>query len=157
MISMPIQKFNETFCKTLKQRCWLHGSWIYNYLRKQCLSPLVLWVQIPLRQGVLDTTLCDTVCQWLAAGQRFSPGNPVSSINKTDLHDITEILLKVRLNTITLSLTHINSFTSVMEIPQNLAWLHNTIWKFILCSDNLIGLYLKKLTNKTKDFLLYLY
>ena len=28
-------------------------------------------------------------------------GTPVSSTNKTDLHDITEILLKVMLNTIT--------------------------------------------------------
>jgi hypothetical protein len=25
----------------------------------QCLSPLMLWVLIPLRQGVLNTTLCD--------------------------------------------------------------------------------------------------
>ena len=30
----------------------------------------------------------------------FSPGTPVSSTNKTDHHDITEILLKVALNTI---------------------------------------------------------
>jgi hypothetical protein len=30
------------------------------------------------------------------------PGTPVSSTNKTDCHDITEILLKVALNTITL-------------------------------------------------------
>jgi len=36
------------------------------------------------------------VCQW------FSPGTPVSSTNKTDHHDIAEILLKVVLNTITL-------------------------------------------------------
>jgi len=50
--------------------------------------------------GVLDTTLCDKVCQWLAAGGWFSPGTPVSSINKTDRHDITEILLKSVLNTI---------------------------------------------------------
>jgi len=34
-------------------------------------------------------------------GQWFSPGTPVSSINKTDRHDITEILLKVAFNTIT--------------------------------------------------------
>ena len=34
----------------------------------------------------------------------FSPGTPVSSINKTDRHDITEILLKLALNTITLTL-----------------------------------------------------
>jgi hypothetical protein len=30
----------------------------------------------------------------------FSPGPPVSSTNKTDCHDITEILLKVALSTI---------------------------------------------------------
>jgi hypothetical protein len=29
-----------------------------------------------------------------------SPGPPVSSTNKTDRHDITEVLLKVALNTI---------------------------------------------------------
>ena len=45
-------------------------------------------------QGVLDTTLCDKVCQWLATDQRFPPGTPVSSTNKTDRHDIAEILLK---------------------------------------------------------------
>jgi hypothetical protein len=30
----------------------------------------------------------------------FSPGTPVSSTNKTDRYDITEILLKMALNTI---------------------------------------------------------
>jgi hypothetical protein len=30
----------------------------------------------------------------------FFPGTPVSSTDKTDRHDITEILLKVALNTI---------------------------------------------------------
>jgi hypothetical protein len=39
------------------------------------------------------------VCQWLAAGQWFSLGTTVSDINKTDHHDIAEILLKVALNT----------------------------------------------------------
>ena len=48
-----------------------------------------------------DTTLCDKVCQWLASGWWFSQGIPVSSTNKTDCHDITEILLKVALNIIT--------------------------------------------------------
>jgi hypothetical protein len=33
-------------------------------------------------------------------GRWFSPGPPVSSINKTDRHDISEILLKMALNTI---------------------------------------------------------
>jgi hypothetical protein len=60
-----------------------------------CLSPLKLWVRIPFRQGVLDTTLCDKVCQWLATGHWFSASTLVSSTNETDSHDITEVLLKV--------------------------------------------------------------
>jgi len=27
---------------------WSYCSWIYNYLCNQCLSPLTLWVRIPL-------------------------------------------------------------------------------------------------------------
>jgi hypothetical protein len=51
-----------------------YSSWIYNYLCNQCISPITLWVWTPLRWGVLDTMLCDKICQWLAAGQWFSPG-----------------------------------------------------------------------------------
>ena len=51
--------------------------------------------------SVLDTMVCKKVCQWLATGQWFSPGTPVSSTNKIDCHDITEILLKAELNTLT--------------------------------------------------------
>ena len=51
-------------------------------------------------QGEVYNIICDKVCQWLAAGRWFSSGPPVSSTNKTDRHDITEILLKVALNTI---------------------------------------------------------
>ena len=39
----------------------------------------------------------------LAAGWWFSPGIPECSIYKIDCHNITEILLKVALNTITLT------------------------------------------------------
>jgi hypothetical protein len=74
---------------------WSYGRWIYNYLCNQCLSSLMLWVRISIRARC--TTLCDKICQWLATGRWFSP---VSSTNKTDRHDITEILLKVALNTI---------------------------------------------------------
>jgi len=51
-------------------------------------------------RGVLHTTLCDTVCQWLVACRWFSLGISVSSTNKSYHHDLTEILLKVALNTI---------------------------------------------------------
>ena len=55
-------------------------------------------------RGVLDTTVCDKVCRW------FSPGTPeISSTNKTYRHNIAEILLKVELSTLTLTLTFNNS------------------------------------------------
>jgi hypothetical protein len=84
---------------------WSYGSWIYN-----CLSPLTLWVRIALRRDVLDTTLCYKLCQWLATSQWFSPGTPVSSTNETDHLDITDILLKVALNTITWILIYLQSY-----------------------------------------------
>ena len=45
-------------------------------------------------------TLCDKVRQFLATGQWFLPDTLVSSNYKTGRQDITEILLKVALNTI---------------------------------------------------------
>ena len=60
------------------------------------------------RRYVLDTTLRDKVCQWLAAKVgRFCPCTPIFSTNKTDRHDMTEILLKVALNAITLTIIDI--------------------------------------------------
>jgi hypothetical protein len=82
--------------------------------RNQCLSLLTSRVWIPLKPGLLDTTLCDKVCQWLANIRWSSPGTTVSFTNKTDSHDITEILLKVALNTITttpsIAMTYISCF-----------------------------------------------
>ena len=68
---------------------WSYSSWINNYLWNQCLLPLMLWVRIPLRRGVLDTQhyvikfVSDLRQVWFS-----------SSTNKTESHDITEILLK---------------------------------------------------------------
>ena len=61
---------------------------------------IVLWVRISIRAR--STTLCDKVGQWLATGRLYSPITPVSFTNKTERHDITETLLNVALNTITL-------------------------------------------------------
>ena len=78
-----------------------------------------------LRQGVLNTTLCDKVCQWLATGWWFSMGTLVnSSTNKTDCHDITKILMKVALNTI--------------NQPNCLFWLDRlNLWKKLLQADQI--------------------
>jgi len=74
-----------------------------------------LWFRISIRARC--TTLCGKVCQWLATGRWFSPGPPVSSTNKTNLHYLTEILLKVALNTIKQTKTYfkmsLNILTSI--------------------------------------------
>jgi hypothetical protein len=57
-----------------------------------------------LKAGLTDVELLhihtegpgDKVCQWLTTGQWLSPGTLVSSIKKTDCHNITEILLKAK-------------------------------------------------------------
>ena len=99
--------------------------WIYNYLYNQWLSPLMLWVRISIRARC--TTLCNKVCQWLATGRWFSPGTPVSFTNKTDYHEITEILLKVALNTTKQSNKHFFAqHCSLREVTRmyNLLWHH---------------------------------
>ena len=57
-------------------------------------------LSVPISIRARCTTLCDKVRQWLATGRWFSLGLLFSSTNKTDRHDITEILLKMTLNTI---------------------------------------------------------
>ena len=67
-----------------------YGVWINNYLSNQRLSHLTLYL---IQHYV-------TSYQWPVTYRWFSPCTPVSSINKTDRHDIAEILLKVAFNTI---------------------------------------------------------
>ena len=78
-------------------RPWSYGSWIYNYLCDQFISPMMLRARIAIRARC--TRWCDKVCQWLVPGWWFSSGSPVFSTNKTDWRDIAEILLKVALST----------------------------------------------------------
>jgi hypothetical protein len=77
---------------------WYNGIWLIN-----------LW------RCVLGTTLCDNVCQWLVACRWLSL---ISSTNKTDRHDVTEILLKITLNTIILPLPPFRLITGMCT-----AWL----------------------------------
>jgi len=79
---------------------WSYGNLCCNYVCNQCLSPHTF--EFPHGE-LYSIQHCDKVCQWLAAGWWFSKGTPISCINKTDRHDITGILLKVALNTITLT------------------------------------------------------
>jgi hypothetical protein len=56
----------------------------------QCLSPLMLWVLIPLLRGVLDITLCDQVCQgqWL----------PLTSISFSNAGKQYDKIIKDKIN-----------------------------------------------------------
>ena len=122
---------SETFQPPLWGSSWSDGSWIYNYQCNQCLSPLRLWIRIPLMARC--TTLCDKVCQWLATGRWFSLGTPVCSTNKGDRHNITELLLKMALKTID------------QTKPSN----HYSF--FFLCIKN--GIYLWNSTMKISHFI----
>ena len=119
---------------------WSYGSWIYNYLCNQCLSPLMLWVRNSIRARC--TALCDKDCQWLATDRWFSLGPPVSSTNETDRHHITKILLKVALSTIKQTNKNqyiMGSTTSVKSIIQ---------WH--LRQEAIVYFYLAVLENMTK-------
>ena len=85
-----------------------YGSWISNYLCNQCLSPLMLWAWTPLRLARCTQYNIKWCLSVTCDRSVVFSGNPVSSTTNTDRHDITEILLKVALNTI--SQTKPNNF-----------------------------------------------
>jgi len=50
---------------------WSYGSWIYNYLCNQCLSPLTLWVRIPGGVYSIQHFVIKFVCDlWRVCGFR---------------------------------------------------------------------------------------
>jgi len=104
-IILAVNALNQQscFCQHFNKMSWSwsYGSWNYNYLCNQCLSPLTVWVRTPLRRDVLDKTLCDKVSQWLVAGcSGFFPGTPIFCSKLIDSNDIAEILLKMASKTI---------------------------------------------------------
>jgi hypothetical protein len=58
---------------SLSSWLWSYGSWIYNYLCNQCLSPLVLWVRISIRAR----------CKTLSSGKKEDQGSYNELICKT--------------------------------------------------------------------------
>jgi hypothetical protein len=68
---------------------WSYGSWIYNYKCTYAITVVPITTKVVSSNprslgGVLDTTLYDKVCQWLATGWWFSPG-------KFNYHTITRM------------------------------------------------------------------
>ena len=85
----------ERYCLrfyTFKEALWM----------KICPFMEIFLSAIMFLNVLLDTTLSDKVCQWLATGRWFFLCTLVFSNNKANHHDITELLLTEALNTITL-------------------------------------------------------
>jgi hypothetical protein len=76
----------------------------------RCLQLLTIFCHFEIYQYLL-LTVGRHGRDHIAAGQWFFPSSLVSHIDKTGRHDITEILLKVALNTITLLLTSLVLYT----------------------------------------------
>ena len=86
-------------------------------------------------------------------GRWCSPGTPVSSTNKTDCHDITEILLKVALSTIKPALLGYNMFSGRLSKVENKKWMMVLIVCFFTCdcnTRNFIYLDLKHVSHPTE-------
>ena len=122
---------------------------VVGFTTTYAISALMLWVRIAIRARC--TTFCNTVCRWLASGWWFFSGPPVSSTNKTDRHDITEILLKVVLNTI--KQANKTSRQDVAEILLNLVFIINQSFK--ICSIKIVWLIKAKVRTAYVDFSFY--
>jgi hypothetical protein len=104
---------------------WWRMEKVYILIKLTCVFHWLVFAnwQVVAKGGAFMAV----IVWWLATGQWFSLCPPVSSTNKTDRHNITEIVLKVALNT--------NKQTRVLVFYFNLFPLFilirmsiNTIW-----------------------------
>jgi hypothetical protein len=100
----------------------------------------------------------DKVCQWLKMQQVVGFLQVlVSSTNKPDHQDTTEILLKVGLNTITLP--HLNNVCYILEclfFHSILLWFTCTVisWKYVQCNTDDFEMYIFCLTWNNTSFII---
>jgi hypothetical protein len=103
-------------------KSWSDDTWIYNYLWNQCLSPLKLWVQIPLMARCTRYNISDTVCQWLPTFQGFSPG----TYHRRQLVFATIYLENLTLTTITYSFTY-SQVSLLVSLSLSMYWYSNVL------------------------------
>jgi hypothetical protein len=109
MYNLRIRNVQMVYCLW----SWSYGSWIYNYICNQGLSPLKLWFQIPfMARCSLYNIMWESLSVTCDRSVAFSHHSCfLHQIN----HDIpvTEILLRVALNTITLIPKETRNHTSL--------------------------------------------
>ena len=102
---------------------------IYNMLLSiSKYSNIIKLLSISSWRGLIETTACDKVCQWLEVCRWFSSGTLVSSTNRNDPCDITEIWFKVASNTITPPSGMVSRFWRKKSILLRTKTLYNFFW-----------------------------
>jgi len=98
---LPTYKFHKIVLTAVCRGRRCHDHMIVGFTTTHAINTYHHWCcEFESRSGRGVQHYVIKFCQWLAAGRWLSPGPPDSYTNKTDRHDITEILLKVALNTI---------------------------------------------------------
>jgi hypothetical protein len=132
--------FTFLFKSTLKLILWLGYQFQQHWVifisrgnrilsRESAYHHLSCEFELRSWQHILQTTLCDKVCQWLAVGRWLSPGTPVSSTNKTDHPEV-------------INFNNIGWFLSVEEIgfypekPTNLSEVHHIKFYYWVIHSN---------------------
>jgi hypothetical protein len=94
MVCLSVMNQTNLFIKIIHQNwslivkmgpscSWSYGSWNYNYLMQS----------VHVTTNVVSSSPVQARCTQYTCGRLvFLPGTPVSSTNKTDRHDIAEIL-----------------------------------------------------------------
>ena len=127
----------------------IHFLIFFFYSNTLYLRLVYLCICIITRYNI--TNVCDKVCQWLATGRWFSLETPVSSTNKTDCHDITEILLKVELNTIILTL---NAMYNDFQFDN---WLHIYVMQVYVNTEQFLSILYINSFHYHKYFIIFFF
>ena len=105
LVWSPSYHSNEVLCQHKRYSFTIYSKFLLSMIHKMSK----IYMENLQRKKKNYFTNCNSRCllplmtfvKWFVTDCWFSPGTPVSSINKNDCHNITEILLKVVLNPIT--------------------------------------------------------
>ena len=102
----------SSFIPEQNETILIFGFWVFFWTGRRGRDHMEVFTVhlVPITTKVVSVNpihgdvICDQVCHWIVASYWFSLGTRVSSTKNTNRHNISEILFKVALNTITLPL-----------------------------------------------------